>query len=161
MNEIKSLLLYSSLSKGNTSKIAQVIAREIKSDLMRTADSSISSFIKYSLIGFGSGIYRGRPHNKLIELIEKLPDSVRGKYAFIFCTSRSCRNSYLTDFENILASKGFIVLGSFQTKGFYTNSVLNLFGGINKGRPSPYDYMDASDFAKSVKEAYLAKIKES
>lgn len=159
--EAKAILLYSSLSRGNTSKIAQVIAREMRSDLMRTADFSLTSLVKYDLIGFGSGIYNGKPHKKLLETIEKLPDDFRGRYAFIFCTSRSCKDSNLENLRRLLEKKGFILLGTFHTYGFYTNGILRLVGGINKGRPNSLDYMDAADFAKSILREYDEKKSKS
>ncbi|MGE3063483.1 MAG: flavodoxin domain-containing protein [bacterium] len=161
MQNAKITLLYSSLSRGNTSKIAQVIAREMKCDLMRTADISLSSLKKYDLIGFGSGIYHGLPHKKLIEAIESLPDDFRGRHAFIFCTSRFCRKSYLDKFREAIERKGFIVLGEYQSRGFYTNNLFKFFGGINKGRPNSYDYMDAAEFAQNILNLYNEKINKS
>ncbi|MDD3804015.1 MAG: flavodoxin domain-containing protein [bacterium] len=161
MQKIKSILLYSSISRGNTSKIAKMIAREMKSDLMRTAEVSLPSLRKYNLIGFGSGIYGGVFHKKLIETIESMPEDFKGKHAFIFCTSIFCRDSYVEKFKELLQKKGFIVLGSYQSKGAYTNKIFKLFGGINKGRPNSYDFMDAADFAKDIMERYNEKNSDS
>lgn len=149
---MKSAIVYSSIYKGNTSKIAQVIAREIQCDLMRTKDASVKLICDYDLIGFGSGIYNGKIDKLMSELILKLPDSVKGKYAFIFCTSRTNNIIYLEEMKNLLLKKGFIILGEYRTFGQYKGGLLRIIGGYNKGRPNRQDFMDTVDFSRKIKE---------
>jgi flavodoxin len=51
-----------------------------------------------------------------------------------------------------LQTKGYMVVDEFSCVGFNTNSVLKLFGGINKGRPNAEDLKHAEEFAKNLKQ---------
>jgi flavodoxin len=51
-----------------------------------------------------------------------------------------------------LQSKGYVIVDEFSCRGFNTNSFLNLFGGMNKGRPNTEDLEEAEGFARSLKQ---------
>jgi len=51
-----------------------------------------------------------------------------------------------------LQSKGYIIVGEFNCKGFNTNSFLKYFGGMNKGRPNAEDLKHAEEFAQNLKQ---------
>ena len=46
-----------------------------------------------------------------------------------------------------LQSKGFTIIGEFSCKGYNTNSFLQYFGGMNKGKPDSTDLKNAREFA--------------
>jgi len=50
-----------------------------------------------------------------------------------------------------LQSKGYLIVGEFQCKGFNTNSFLKYFGGMNKGRPNEADLKKSEEFALNLK----------
>lgn len=162
MNNKKILIVCESIHHGNTLKVAEAIASELRADVKRPSEVDKNSVKKYSLVGFGSGIYDDLHHKKIFDLVDALPKQ-DGKKAFTFSTSgvpiavfgdkffsnytKKCNKSL----EEKLTSKGFVVVGDFSCPGFNTNVFLKYFGGINKNRPNEEDLRKARDFAKMVK----------
>ncbi|MEJ5306745.1 MAG: flavodoxin domain-containing protein [candidate division WOR-3 bacterium] len=72
---MNSIIIYFSYHRGNTSKIAHVIGRELHSDIARSKDFNVKNLKNYDLIGLGSGIYNGKPHRSVLELVDKLDES--------------------------------------------------------------------------------------
>lgn len=146
---MKVLLIYSSIHHGNTEKIARVMAVSINADIIETKDLKISTLDKYDLIGFGSGIYNGKFHKNILNLIDKLPE-LNNKKAFIFSTSGVGRTKYNVPIEKELKKRSFEIIGSFTCKGYDTFGLWKLFGGIAKGRPNDKDFQNAKDFAEKL-----------
>lgn len=156
---IRSIILCVSLHHGNTRKIAEAISRILNAEILHPKDADPKELTeKYELIGFGSGIYYGKPHRSLLELAEKLPEKV-GAAAFIFSTSGIPRIPIFHDYHKplvkILRGKGFRILGEFTCRGVNTHGVLRRIGGMNRGRPSSSDLEKARRFAENL----LAKLK--
>jgi flavodoxin len=51
-----------------------------------------------------------------------------------------------------------MIVDEFNCAGFNTNSVLKLFGGMNKGRPNAEDLKDAEEFAQNLKQNLQKKM---
>jgi len=144
------LLIYNSVHHGNTEKIAKVIADELKAKMVKPTEEEVNKLSEYDLIGFGSGIYKGKHHERILQLVEKLP-AVKGKKAFVFSTSGSSRE-YNETLKEKLTAKGFQVEGEFSCRGFDTYGPFKLIGGINKSRPNEEDCRKAREFAISLLE---------
>ena len=142
---MKVLIVYNSVHHGNTEKIAKVIADELKAKMVKPTEEEVNKLSEYDLIGFGSGIYMGKHHESIFQLVEKLPAD-KDKKAFVFCTSGSSKN-YNEPLKEKLTAKGFQVVGEFSCKGFDTYGPFKLIGGINKGRPNEEDCRKAQEFA--------------
>jgi len=151
---MKTLILCMSIHHGNTRKVATTIANILDGILMEPAQANTNIVEQYDLIGFGSGIYFGRHHRKLLDFVDRLP-VMKGKKAFIFSTSGLRQIQLFYGFHRPLRSrlqcKGFDIVGEFSCRGFDTYGALRLFGGINRGRPNADDLKSAEDFAKSIK----------
>lgn len=146
---MKVLLIYSSIHHGNTEKIARAMGESINADIIETRDLKINTLNEYDLIGFGSGIYYGKLHKNILELIDKLP-TLSNKKVFVFSTSGQGKTKYNDFVEQKLKEKGFNVVGSFACKGYDTFGPFKLIGGIAKGRPNDKDFQNAKDFAKKL-----------
>lgn len=145
---MKTAIVYKSIHHGNTEKIAEVMAKSLEADLYDLKDVTKDVIKKYSLIGFGPGIYHGKPHKKLMTFVEEL-DRVENKKTFVFTTSgRGKPNKWLT--EN-LSKKGFEVIGEFHSKGYDTYGFIKLVGGISKGKPDEEDLKNAEKFVNGLK----------
>jgi flavodoxin len=146
---MKTLIVYSSVSHGNTEKVAKAISEVLGADLMeaKTVDPAIVQ--NYDLIGFGSGIFYGKFHAALLKLVESLPSS-RSK-AFVFSTSGFGTTDPHDKMWKILEPKGFAKGGDFACKAWDTFAPLKLVGGINKGRPDENDLNKAREFAKGLR----------
>lgn len=147
---MKVLVVYNSVHHGNTEKIAKVITDELKAKMVKPTEEEVNKLSEYDLIGFGSGIYMGKHHESILQLVEKLA-AVKDKKAFVFCTSGSLKN-YDEPLKEKLTAKGFQVAGEFSCKGFDTYGPFKLIGGINKGRPNEEDCRKAQEFAVSLLE---------
>jgi len=150
---LKTLIIYESVHHGNTEKIAKVIANVLEAKLVRPKELDINTVAECDLIGFGSGIYMGRHHKSLLNIVDKL-SSQKNKEAFIFSTSGAGEKNIDKNHKLIkekLMGIGFTIIGEFSCKGFSTVGPLKLFGGINKGRPNEHDLENARKFASSVK----------
>jgi len=147
---MRTLVIYSSYHHGNTKKVADVIAKVLGGELAKPDEVDVSSLSKYDLICFGSGIYFGKHDKTLFELVEKMPPLK--KNVFIFST----RGSFILPsghqaLRRSLREKGFHIVGEFSCRGFDTNGLLKLFGGISRGRPNENDLKEAEDFTKALK----------
>ena len=146
---MKNLIVYESIHHGNTEKIGKAMAEYLNADLIKTNDINVNTLKDYDLIGFGSGIYNGKLHKNVLDLIEKSP-TLSNKKAFIFSTSGQGKVKYNNTIEQKLKEKGFEVVGSFACKGYDTFGPLKLIGGIAKGRPNENDIQKAKEFAEKL-----------
>lgn len=146
---MKRLIIYESVHHKNTEKIAKVMAEVLKAELKKPNDVNIDSLKDYDLIGFGSGIYYGKFHKNVLELVEKIK-KVSKQRAFVFSTSGLGKEQYNDSVKKELTEKGFEVIGSFACKGFDTYGPLKLVGGIAKGRPNEEDISKAREFAMKL-----------
>lgn len=150
---MNSLIIYVSFHHGNTEKIARAMADELEANLTTPEEVSTSRLMRFNLIGFGSGIYHGKHHKRLLTFVKTLP-KVDEKKAFIFSTSGLRRIPLLHDFnkplQKLLIKKGFKIRGSFSCRGYDTYGILKLLGGIHKGRPNQEDLANARGFVKDL-----------
>ena len=142
------LIIYHSEHHGNTKKIAKAIAEKVGANILKAADVNLNKFEEYDIVGFGSGVYNGKLHKELSEILSKLPQQ-DDKKAFIFSTTGSKTYSSMAHkrFRPILEEKGFEVIGEFSCLGFDTALTKE---GINKGRPNKQDIKDAEDFILNI-----------
>ena len=147
----KSLIICHSEHHGNTKKIAKEIASILNSELI-SSYIQVNNLEKYDLVGFGSGIYYGKFHDNIYEIIDSLPYQ-NGKPCFIFSTSGS--KSYAErghqSLKEKLKKKGLEVIAEFNCLGFDT--ALNA-EGINLGRPNEEDLENARKFAERLNYFY-------
>lgn len=131
---------------GNTEKIAKAIADAINADIIKAEDVNIDALADYNFIGVGSGVYGGKMHKNILELMERMPN-FSNKKAVVFSTSGMGKDEYNNFIKQKLQEKGFEVLGSFACKGFDTFGPFKFIGGLAKGRPNDEDLLNAKNFA--------------
>jgi len=160
---MKSLVIVFSYHHKNTEKVAHVIAKVLDAPIKTPQQINPDDLQEYQLIGFGSGIYGGKHHTDVLDLVDRLP-SVSNKNAFIFSTCGApafvVDGGHVKDYivqshlplREKLQSKGYSIVDEFNCAGWNTNSFLKLFGGINKGRPNAEDLKRAETFALSLKQ---------
>ena len=151
---MKTLIICKSIHHGNTQKVAEVIADVLEAKLMKPEELDINTVAEYDLVGFGSGIYYGKHHRDLLNLVDNLP-SARGKKAFIFSTSGTGEKNIKRNHRLI---KEKLVVGFYHRwriflPGMGYFRLLKLIGGINKGRPDEQDLKRAEDFARHLKDS--------
>jgi len=142
------LIIYHSEHHGNTKKIAKAMAEKINADILKAADVNLNKFKGYDIVGFGSGVYNGKLHKEISEILSKLSQQ-EDKKAFIFSTTGSKTYSSMAHerFRPMLEEKGFEIIGEFSCLGFDTALTKE---GINKDRPNKQDIKDAEDFIVNI-----------
>lgn len=152
MDNKKILIICESVHHGNTLKVAGAIGEILNAKIVKPENFDMKTISDYGLIGFGSGIYGGAHHEKLLDLADRF-EMQKDKKAFIFSTSMIRMSVMHKALRDKLLKKGFDIIGEFLCKGFTDQSVLKfLSGGINKGRPNKKDLQAAQIFAKKLKE---------
>lgn len=159
---MKTLLIYKSVAHGNTEKVARAISEVLQARMLTPGGVSIDDIEESDLIGFGSGIYRGKHHQKLLALVDELPE-MSGKRAFIFSTSGT-RNrigqlppglDFNRSLRKRLIARGFEVVDDFSCRGYDDWGPIKLVGGIGKDRPNAQDLEDARKFALRLRKSCL------
>lgn len=148
---MKPIIIFQSVHKGNTEKIAEEIAEMLSSKLVKPNEIDVNSLNDYDLIGFGSGIYFFKHHQSILDFAEKLPPTP-GKKIFLFSSAGlpQLKSVWHCALRNILKKKGFTIAGEFTCAGHDEVSFLKRLGGINKGRPNENDIDKAKQFADSL-----------
>lgn len=149
--QMKALIAYVSVEHGNTEKVARAMAEVLGADIKKAEDVDPNSLSDYDLIGFGSGIFKGKFHPSLLKLIDSLPQ-LKAK-SFIISTGGYGDDKQHPRLKEKLESKGMKVLGGFSCKAWDTYGPFKLMGGINKGRPNEDDLRKAREYAKELLRA--------
>ncbi len=151
---MKTIIIYASVHHKNTEKIAIEMAENLEADIISFEKFNLHDLNNYSLIGFGSGVYFGKFHRGLINLVKKISKQ-DNKKAFIFTTAGMKKNFLLnhshSHIKKLLRNKGFSVIDEFSCLGYDTYGPLKLFGGVNIGRPNENDFEKACKFALCLK----------
>ena len=150
---MKTLIVYVSISNGNTKRVAQAIAEVLDAKLLEPEEVDVSTLADYDLIGFGAGVYYSRLYKRLRNFIKGLPSPVKSKKVFLFATIGHGKPP-TKPMERLLTQKGWDIVGVFSCLGYDKFLLARLFGFQNKGRPNSEDLQQARDFARSLKDNY-------
>ncbi len=145
---MKSLVIYVSVEHGNTEKVAKAISEVLGADLKDAKDVDPHEVLSYDLIGFGSGIFMGKFHVRLLKLVSEISHSQ--SKAFVFSTGGYGKIDYHTELKKELEGRGYRIVGDFACKGWDTYGPFKMVGGINKGRPNEADLENARRFANNL-----------
>jgi flavodoxin len=150
---MKSLIVVHSYHHNNTRKVAEVMAKVLAAQIRTPLETGSQELQGYNMIGFGAGIDSGRHYKPLLDFADDLM-KVDNKHAFIFSTAGVTGEKKLakdhSKLREKLEAKGYRIVGEFQCKGFNTNSILKIIGGMNKSRPNEEDIKHAEEFAKNL-----------
>ena len=151
------LIILAGSRYGGTGRIADAIAETLDATVVSPAEVKPEELGVHDLIGFGSGIFDQMHHRSLLDAVDRLPQ-LAGKRVFIFSTSGVSRQYAMghgiddphTPLRDRLRAAGCTVVGEYNCAGFNDNSLLKLFGGMNKGRPNDEDIRRAAEFAQGL-----------
>lgn len=144
-------IVYASVHHGNTRQLAEALSAELSADRFTVAEAQSVDLSRYDLVGLGSGIYFGRHHQSLLDLVDS--GETPPQRAFLFSTAglpflRMFQHAAL---RNRLTQKGCQVLSEFCCRGWDTVGPLWLLGGINRQHPNVKDLNRAREFAQQLK----------
>lgn len=155
---MKVLIVYKSMHRMNTGKIAEAMAEATGARLAGPGDVPPDELAGYDLIGFGSGIYQDQYHNDVMRLIGEMP--AMDKPVFIFHTAAVLKDNYNAHIRSKLAEKCCRVVGEFACPGEFVPLGINLgralpghlvlISGKNHHRPDERDLDNARSFARNL-----------
>ena len=80
---MKTLIICHSSHHENTLQIAKVMADVLHADILTPEAVDPRTVLEhYDIIGFGSGIYAGRHHKSLFDLVNALPQQPKNVFIF-------------------------------------------------------------------------------
>lgn len=143
---MRTVIVYASVHHGNTKKLVEKIAEKCSVDLIDAVQQSKADLSVYDKIGFASGIYFSKFHQRILQFIaENLPED---KKVFLICTYGGSSN--YKSLEAILKEKRADIIGKFGCKGYDTFGPFKMLGGIAKGHPDEKDIQDAVNFISGL-----------
>jgi flavodoxin len=151
---MKSLIIYYSVYKNHTAKIAEVFAKIINADLINLKNTKNIMVDNYDLIGFGSGVYHESLAAQLFSCVEKL--NLKDKDVFVFSTSGVGLRYYNKKLIKLINTKGAKCQGSFACKGSFIsrdlseNKIFEFMSKFAKGHPNDKDLSKAEEFMRKV-----------
>ncbi|MCP3760009.1 flavodoxin family protein [Streptomyces sp. TBY4] len=155
---MRTVIVCASVSHGNTRRVADSMAQVLDAKVVSPEQADPSELAGADLVGFGSGIFYGRPHPRLTDFVRALPAG-RGR-AFVFATSGVPKlplMPFTRPLVRLLEGKGFEVDESFSCRAFDTGMPFGLVGGINKQRPNAGDLAAARAFAGRLRDGRPAQ----
>ncbi len=152
---MKAVIVCASVSHGNTRRVADAMAQVLGAKVVSPEEADGEELAGADLVGFGSGVFYGRPHRGLTDFVQGLPEG-RGR-AFVFATSGLPElppGRFTRPLARLLETKGFSVHASFTCRAHDTWAPFKLVGGINKQRPNAQDLAAARSFAERLREGH-------
>jgi len=155
--KLKTLIVYKSLHRKNTEKIARAMAEATGARIARVEEVQPEELAEYDLIGLGSGIYNDNFARCIFNLIEEIPES---KLVFLFWTAAVLREAHPKIVREKLLEKGCRIVGEFACPGEFVPlglnlgrelpSVLVVLSGKNKGQPDEGNLEKARTFVRDM-----------
>jgi len=134
-------VLYYSMG-GNTKKLADAIAEELKVRAEDVRTSSLNS--EAEIVFVGTGCYGGKPGRDISKFIAS--GGFQGRKVALFGTSGGGVGMEVKAMAEALKGKGARVIGSY----YCTGKVLMTFNLYNRGHPDAADIDAAGKFAREM-----------
>jgi ferredoxin len=145
----KCIIIYESIYNENTLKLAKAMAQTLGCTLVTTDRALKMNLDIYEVIGFGSGIYFGKHHPKLFEVVAKLNSTVQD--VFIFSSrGNPFLGKYHQPLKDALIQKNKKVIGGFSVRGYDETGPWVIIGGGHKGKPDENDLKKAVRFVQKT-----------
>jgi flavodoxin len=72
-DKTKTAITYVSMRHGNTEKIAKAMANVLQAELLKPEAVNADTLSRVDLLGVGSGIYNSKHHERLFDMVDKIP----------------------------------------------------------------------------------------
>jgi flavodoxin/NAD-dependent dihydropyrimidine dehydrogenase PreA subunit len=147
------IIVYESIYNGNTEKLAKVMAHTLGCGFIKAKEALEIDLSNYDTIGLGSGIYFGKHHPAIFEVVKNLDQS--DQEVFIF-SSRGAPvlGKYHEPIKKLLVEKGKKIAGEFSVRGYDETGPWVIIGGGNVGKPDEKDLKKAAEFLRKYLPKY-------
>jgi flavodoxin len=149
-----SAIVYVSVHHGNTRAIAEAIAKPLGATLCSLEQVMNLDVAALDLVGFGSGIYFGRHHSSLLQLVRNLPSLPARTFVFSTAGIAMCAGLWHRPLIQQLRRRGSVVVGDFCSPGWDTVGPLKLIGGLHRHRPNEKDLARAAEFGRWLRSGF-------
>jgi flavodoxin len=144
-------IVYVSVHHGNTRRVAEAMAQPLGAALLSVEEALTLDGQALDLVGFGSGIYFGRHHASLFDLVRNLKSMPPRCFVFSTAGIASLAGLWHRSLIQQIRRRGAQVLGQFCCPGWDTVGPLWLFGGLHRRRPNENDLSRAAQFATGLR----------
>jgi len=144
-------IVYVSVHHGNTRRVAEAMAQTLDAALLTVEEAITLDGQALDLIGFGSGIYFGRHHRSLLDLVMNLKSMPTRCFVFSTAGIASLATLWHRSLVGQIRRRDSEVVGQFCSPGWDTVGPLWLFGGLHRRRPDQNDLTRAAQFAKDLR----------
>ena len=149
----KCIIICESIYNGNTLKLARVMAQTLGCSCITVDEAMTRKLENYETIGLGSGIYFGKHHPKLFEVLEKL--NLDQQDVFIFSSrGNPFLGKYHQPLKDALCLKNKNVIGEFSVRGYDETGPWVIIGGGHRGKPDEKDLKKAVRFVQKAMPQY-------
>jgi flavodoxin len=154
---VQTAIIYASIHHGNTRRLAEALAQPLDAALLTVDEAKELDGSALDLIGFGSGIYFGRHHASLFDLVTNMKSLP--PHSFVFSTAGIVSLAFLWHraLTKQIEQHGCEVVGQFSCSGWDTVGPLWLLGGLHHRRPNERDLKRAEDFARYLRATFEFK----
>lgn len=156
MSAAHAAIVYVSVHHGNTRRVAEAMAEPLGAALLTVEEAMTLDGQALDLVGFGSGIYFGRHHASLFDLVRSLKSMPRRCFVFSTAGISSLASVWHGSLVHQIRGRGSEIVGQFNAPGWDTVGPLWLFGGLHRRRPNESDLSRAALFARNLKAKYDA-----
>jgi ferredoxin len=145
----KCIIICESIYNDNTLKLARAMAQTLGCYCITVNEALLLNLDDYETIGLGSGIYFGKHHPKLFEVVEKL-NSTKQDVFIVSSRGNPFLGKYHQPLKDALNEKNKNVIGEFSVRGYDETSPWVIIGGGHKGKPDEKDLKKAVRFAQKT-----------
>lgn len=143
------IIICESIYNNNSLKLASAMAQTLGCRLITADEARSYNLNDYQTIGLGSGIYFGRHHPKLFELVKQLNSEKQD--VFIFSSrGNPFLGKYHLPLKAVLRQKNKNITGEFSVRAYDETGPWVIIGGGNKGKPNEKDLKKAVRFAQKT-----------
>jgi len=147
------IIIYESIYNGNTLKLARSMSQTLGCRCIAADEALKINLDDYGTIGLGSGIYFGKHHPKLFEVVEKF--NLSQQKVFIFSSrGNPFLGKYHQPLREALIRKNKKIIGEFSVRGYDETGPWVIIGGGHRGKPDEKDLKKAVRFAQKTMPQY-------
>lgn len=148
-------IIYASMHHQNTRRVADAMAHALGASLIPVDQAAGFGMTDYDLVGLGSGIYFGRHHRSLLELVGGWKSAPKKVFLFSTAGLSFMKWAQHSALRSAVSKKGSTILGEYCCRGWDTVGPLRFLGGINRNRPDEVDLAKAGEFASRMLQKSL------
>lgn len=149
----KCIIICESIYNNNTIRLARAMAQKLGCQCITADEALVMDLNAYETIGLGSGIYFGKHHPKLFDVIEKLNSEHQD--VFVFSTrGNPFLGKYHQPLKQGLCKKNKKIIGEFSVCGYDETGPWVIIGGGHRGKPDEKDLKKAVRFVQKTLPQY-------